>query len=78
LSSKPLRLNVDITPPIMSRFDLFFILQVKRFIFCLRCFCSIGVVDALATRAVAAMVYMVFLFYLCFIFGAFVLKHAAG
>jgi DNA replicative helicase MCM subunit Mcm2 (Cdc46/Mcm family) len=28
LRSKPLRLNVDITPPIMSRFDLFFILQV--------------------------------------------------
>jgi DNA replication licensing factor MCM6 len=26
-NSKPLRLNVDITPPIMSRFDLFFILQ---------------------------------------------------
>ena len=29
LHSKPLRLNVDITPPIMSRFDLFFILQVR-------------------------------------------------
>ena len=29
-NSKPLRLNVDITPPIMSRFDLFFILQVRE------------------------------------------------